>query len=569
MYNELITGKEYEDVYKQFLTVPPQVTAIIPAQLKINQPRPFLTGSQPPLPKINQLTTNPPKPAITTSKAPPQYKPPGITKPSKQPSLSLSVHHPPPSTSFLPGDIQSPTLRSDLEEAIKLAHTSLAQSQPSKSNPQPTLPVSADTNSIFGAFPNILTNILPQSTGTSVNTETSGNTGSGYLGLNLYGNSGVPEHALGGFFPALFGGPDGSNFSSSDPYMNSGSFTSFGEHGDIGDKNPQTNWGLPVPTCTSQAALHGWMNAPTTSTGESHDTQQLSHDKLKQDNRQALQKQPPKNNAWNKDPVRNGIKAPPAKRESKMKSNTQHNVNSVKPKTVMAEQESIESIVNSMDSALPVPRMPNSEPLILEKALEAEGFVKVKSKRRKRSPKKTEALSATIPTRTAKSKPKFTGLDLDRISPSSSDNGSADRLSLSGHGSSSQSGKDHANDETGMISQSSSHKRTPDISDGFSNSHEEHLSSGFEPQLNGAAAMTNQAQNTSSKKGSNVCLVCYESFVNAEKLLTHCQSATHCSAVAMMIGGKQLFSYSPPHPKLQVKDMKLCYKYVISFCTVM
>ena len=475
--------------------------------------------------------------AASKQTPPLQFKPSGVTEPRKQPSLSVSVHHPSPSTSFLPGDIQSPTLRSDLEEAIKLAHTSMAttlQSQP-KSNLQPVLPVSADANSMFGAFPNILTNILPQTT------ETSGKTGSSdYLGLSLYGNGGVPEDALGGFFPALFSGPDGSNFSSSDPYLNSGSFTSFGEHGDIGDKNPQANWGLPVPTCTSQAALQGWMNAPTTSTGESHDTQQLLHDKLKKDNRQAPQKQPPKNNAWNNDPVRNGIKASPVKRESKMKSNT---LNSVKPKAIMAERESIEAIVNSTDSALLVPRMPNSEPLILEKALEAEGFVKVKSKRQRRSPKKTEALSAT------RTKPKVTGLDLDRISPSSSENESADRLSLSGHGSSSQSG--------------SSHKRTPDISDGFSNSYEEHLSSGFEPQHNGAAAMTNLAQNTSSRKSSNVCLVCYESFVNAEKLFTHCQSATHCNAVFMAIGGKQLFSYSPPHPKLQVKDMKLCYRYVI------
>ncbi len=449
---------------------------------------------------------------------------------SKQPSratelpLKIAISRPPLSSSFVPGDIQSPTLKSDLEEAIKLANSSLASSSQSKASR------GVDVTMLEAAFPNLLTNV-PRNNGTSTNS---------YLGLDPYNNERQVTDL--GFFPALF---------SNDPYMNSESFTNFGEHGDIGDKNPPpppaTNWGAPAPP-TSQATLHRWINPPTTNAGASHDTSQVSHDIPEHNINPTSQKQSSKKNIWSKDPVRNGINSSLIRREPDEMSHTQHTT----------EGQQLPTTAN----AAALPRMPNSEPLILEKVFEAEGFVKVKSKRQKRSAEKAQTLSSPSisSARAIKqnvSRPKFTELYLDTASPSDTESGSTH--SFTPYESSGHNGRDRATDKQSQ----SKPALLPYMSNGGSNHHEDiySLSGGFDTQLNRAAVATVDL-NIASREKSLVCLICYERFVNASKLLHHCQSAAHCSAIAMTIGGKKLINFSPPHPQAQAKDMKLCNQYV-------
>lgn len=517
-------GKEYEDVYKQFLRTH-QVRA--PLQESSSSSRQFTVDRIPLGTQASMATQHQQKPNIQPVFTAPKKQLP--IAPSKQkvtePKLKIAISHPLPSSLFLPGDIQSPTSKSDLEEAIKLANSSLASSTQSKSNPHSS--ESTDANSMFEAFPNLLTNILPHNNGTSSNGRLNN-----YLGIDLYNDTQVTKDDL-EFFPALFKRSDSF---ANDPYMNSESFTNFGEHGDIGDKNPPGSSGVP-PVPISQAAPHRWMTPAAIPSGTHDALRQSLHDKPKQDIHQmSFQKQSPKKN--------------PMQKESGVILNTQR-------RSVNAERP-IEPIMSNVESSLP--RMPNSGPLILEKVYEAEGFVKVKSKRQKRSTKIMESLSPSISARAVKPKlfNKFTDLDLDTESTSGSDNGSTHSFrDLSGH-----SGRNQSTDEqNGSSSQS---KSAPYMSNGATNLHQDEFSSAFEPQLNGAAAATT-IDLSSRKSSSIVCYICYERFANAEKLSNHCQSATHCSTVMKTIGGKKLIHFSPPHPKLQSKDFKLCHKYV-SLC---
>ena len=355
---------------------------------------------------LDSTSSRPPTQATSNK----EQKPPGFVNPypdlplpSKQSTgPHLNREHLGPS--FISSvDLQSPTFKLDLEEAIKLASSSATvseESHPPKVTPQTNMPTftSSSYNDLYEAFPNLVANLLPDIAphppfqGTS--TANSGNS----MGLNSFvpppiNETGPTTVDTLGYFPALLGsGTSDSSFNlnSSDPFMNSGSFTElqFGQHGEIGDKLSVSNWDPPISPDKNEPVAQDWNKVPLHSPQQSGSNIQQrgpatsSNQNLPSDqstiplnssgqSRSESSKQPKKSPPYG---VATG-KVAVSKNQQKRAVKTASKPN---PKTAST---------NTSDS-LELPRMPNSEPFVLEKASEVdpqEGFIEVKSRRKRRA----------------------------------------------------------------------------------------------------------------------------------------------------------------------------------------
>lgn len=266
----ITTGQSYERVYETYLAVSPKEQVSQSLLQDLTSPKSHTqaipSGEQKPSGLINSI----PDPA------------------QQNPGPYLGRE--PLGQSFIPGvGPQSPTFKLDLEEAIKLASSSAAVTEqtsavPPNVNPQINPQISLVSSDFFGAFPSLVTNFLPDRSHPPFKGTSAGNS----MGLSSFvppqiGETGPSTGDALGFFPALLGsGTNASTFNlnSSDPFMNSGSFTElqFGQHGEIGDKKSVLGWNSPIPIDPNKASVHDWNEAPLPSPqqGNSHSQHQSS-----------------------------------------------------------------------------------------------------------------------------------------------------------------------------------------------------------------------------------------------------------------------------------------------------
>ena len=331
-------------------------------------------------------------------------------------------------SSFIPGvGLQSPTFKLDLEQAIKLASSSATaseQSHPPKVIPQKNLPTFAPSryNDLYGTFPSLVPNLLPDSGSHPPFQGTSTASGGNSMGLNSFvpPQTGPTTDDTLGFFPALLGsGTSDSTFNldSSDPFMNSGSFTAlqFGQHGEIGDKLSVSNWDPSITPDKNEPVSQDWNKAPLKSPQRGGSNIQQQDPEASSDNQTVP-------------PASYGQAHNNSSRQSKKSPPYGKNSIAIGDKVTMSQQKRTTSNPNaksvSTSDSLELPRMPNSKPFVLEKASEVdpqEGFIEVKSRRKRRAVvNSTKPIDPSSPKNASKAKltkqqqqqsPRFAGLD--------------------------------------------------------------------------------------------------------------------------------------------------------------
>lgn len=519
---------------------------------------------------------------------------PPLTKPSSAPYPVTE-----PTKPLLDSDsgIQSPTFKLDLDAAIQLASSSSAISEQldlSNSNlpEDPSSFIPTNLNDIFGAFPNLMTNVVPKNGTSQPLFQGGGPVPNGNsLGLNavipLSSSKAVPLSDTFDFFPALL--EDLGNDNDFNVFMNSSSISELqlGQHGEIGNKNNVPNLTSPVSSTSQSTAQHqkGDVTIPAEKKSKSAPS---SHRLINRGSPVSPSKVP--NNLSNQ-----SKKSPSHVGQSKFADGVEigmgiHQDTSDKTNGEIAFAQVSSSKLNAEDE-----------------------FIEVKSKRRQRElvsspPKSVYPSSPSTVTRVFRRKEhqssRFAGLDNSDEDEEVTEYNDSDEWSSSdykfGHGHHSvkpdhQSATHPSNLMRNMVmsyeSENSANGRKPNSSktkeahgpdSGLSDSNR--LDPTVSPSQQRAKADASRVGGNatshlqlapvigfpsnghsndllsksapSATDADRCCLICYMEFSTSNDFLRHCESASHCGAVVIATGGDKLPKFPPPH--FSEGNIKLC-----------